>query len=278
MTPIVKCAGAETVRRILILNFHRHARSLIDELVLELEFMQRSRLVLYLVDADGAGDLGTTGAVDPRIEIENIECDSHDDEFINRLDLASIDTAVILSDRTKKRDPALFTILQAKRLALINPELHIIVELQSSRNIVHLGQTNVADVVCIEELSEKILSNSAITHGFSKFYMHLLYNKTDTNSIFSIDIPACIVGMRYCDVEALVCDYEEDLILLGYITVSPFDGRGNYIVINPDRAKPDTPDGKDYRFKANDRLLLLGYNNPNQCEFARFIEQTRIAA
>ncbi|MFP4459426.1 MAG: hypothetical protein ACLFSQ_07550 [Candidatus Zixiibacteriota bacterium] len=259
----------DNTRRIIILNFRQNSMQLIDELLLELQYMKNEKIELSLMTIES--ELSVPDYDEANLEIKVFQSNILENDIRKCINLDQIETAVILCDRRKSDYADYYTILLSKYLTKCNPGIHIIVELQKSENIKYLGQTKVADVICIEELSEKLLSKSSIMHGFSKFYMHLLYNTFDTNSIFSIKMPQSLEGESYRHAEELLCDYHQDMILIGYITKIE-DANGNkreYIIINPEKGKPDSPNGKEYVLKSSDRLVIIAYENPNLGEMER---------
>ncbi len=242
-------------RWIAVLNINRKTLSLLDELILELDFMEKTRLCILLF-ANEKG-LAVPEFSDDRLRIEVYDVDGYSNELEARRD--KIDTAIILSDRRKKSFCDHYTILIARKIEQINPNIHVIVELNESKNIRHLGLTNVADVICIDELNEKLIANSSLFHGFSKLYMHLLYNNTDTNSIFSIPVPDYLIGEKYRYGEKLLSEFRQDMVLIGYIHNQHDKG---FIVVNPIKGKAGSELGKDYLFKEGDKLLVIAYENP----------------
>jgi hypothetical protein len=140
--------------------------------------------------------------------------------------------------------------------------------------------THVNEIICLEQLAEKLLSQAALTPGLSDIYMNLLTQSTDTNEIYLEEVPESFTGKTYEDVEKkIVSIKDKDIVLIGWETDVRkkedgeliVNGRGNpimekEIVINP-RSSTDELHSKKYKFKKGDSLFLISYEKPQLKEY-----------
>ncbi len=170
--------------------------------------------------------------------------------------------------------------LTALAIEAIEPQVHTIVELLSSRSRIHFRYTHVDEVVCVDELTEKLLAQTAITHGLSEFYMRLLTATEDTNEVYVVAVPEAFVGRTYRELEHALVEYDsEDVILVGVQTEAVKTEGGEAVTnrhareihthaltINPpcrDALAPgSTLVDRDHVLARGDRLFLIAYSPP----------------
>jgi Trk K+ transport system NAD-binding subunit len=201
--------------------------------------------------------------------------DPADRGILERADIRSARTAVILADQSDLENADSKSILIQLAIDSINPNVHTIVELVKSSSEMYFKYTHVNEIICLEQLAEKLLSQAALTPGLSEVYMNLLTQSLDTNEIYLEELPECFVGETYEDVEKkIVSIKEKDIILIGWATEveKTVDGekvlssRGEpikekEIIINP-RSSTNSDYSKSHTFKKGDSLFVISFEKP----------------
>jgi len=196
-------------------------------------------------------------------------------EILKRADVKHARTVIVLADEEDWENSDSKSILIVLAIESINPNVHVIVELVRSNSEMFFQYTHVDEIVCLEQLAEKLLAQSALTPGLSQVYMDLLTQSADTNEIYQENVPAALIGLTYREVEATIIKIDEkDIILIGFSTIVQrlvngeiaVNGKGNpiyerKIVINPKSSSEDQY-SKNYRFKEGDTIFLISYEKP----------------
>jgi len=217
---------------------------------------------------------------DPYHNVFVVPGDPTSDRVLARANIEQASTAIVLSDPREGRRADTKSVLIALAIEAIEPRVHTIVELLSSRSRIHFRYTHVDEVVCTDELTEKLLAQSAITHGLSDLYLRLLTATEDTNEVYVVDVPEPFLGRTYRELEHALVEYAcEDIILVGVQTeeAKTEDGQPVYnhhaqeihtrvLTINPhclDNLPPGSPHKhRDYILQPGDKLFLIAYNPP----------------
>ena len=139
------------------------------------------------------------GTDDPYQDVFVIPGDPASDRILARANIAEAETAIVLSTPTDPDQADMRSVLIALAIEAIEPRVHTIVELLKSKNRIHFQHTSVDEVVCVDELTEKLLAQSAMTHGLSEFYTHLLTATEDTNEVYVTGGPPAYVGRTVND-------------------------------------------------------------------------------
>ena len=217
---------------------------------------------------------------DPYHNVFVIPGDPTSDRILARASIAQAETAIVLSDPREGKYADTKSVLIALAIEAIEPRVHTIVELLNSRSRIHFRYTHVDEVVCVDELTEKLLAQTAITHGLSEFYMRLLTATEDTNEVYVVAVPEAWVGRTYRELEHALVEYDcEDVILVGVQTEEARTEDGEKVTnrharelttrvltINPPCRESLPPDAalkhRDTVLQATDRLFLIAYSPP----------------
>lgn len=197
-------------------------------------------------------------------------------EILKRADVRNARTVVVLADENDPENSDSKSILIVLAIESINANVHIIVELINSNSEMFFQYTHVDEIVCLEQLSEKLLAQSALTPGLSQVYMDLLTQSSATNEIYQESVTAPLIGKSYRELEATVINIDEkDLILIGFSTIvekkvegdGVVNGHGNKIferkiVINP-KSSSNGEFSKDYKFREGDSIFFISYDQPD---------------
>lgn len=203
-----------------------------------------------------------------------------DKEILIRADIKYAKTAIILADEEDLENADSKSILIQLAVDSINPNIHTIVELVKSSSQMYFQYTHVNEIICLEQLAERLLSQAALTPGLSEVYMNLLTQSADTNEIYLEEVPKTFVGKTYEEVEQeIVAIEDKDIILIGWATKvekmedgkALVNGRGNIIfeneiIINP-RSSTEGKYSKSHTFKEGDSLFLIAYEKPELEEY-----------
>lgn len=201
--------------------------------------------------------------------------DPADKEILERADIRTAKTAVILADESDIERSDSKSILIQLAVDSINPSVHTIVELVKSSSELYFRYTHVNEIICLEQLAEKLLSQAALTPGLSDIYMNLLTQSLDTNEIYLEELPDSFVGQTYEEVEKkVVAIKEKDIILIGWATdvEKRIDGKvvlspggepiiEKEIIINP-RSSTNSNYSKSHKFKKGDSLFVISFEKP----------------
>lgn len=197
-------------------------------------------------------------------------------EILIRADLKHAKTAIILADEEDRENADSKSILIQLAIDSINPNVHTIVELVKSSSQMYFQYTHVNEIICLEQLAEKLLSQAALTPGLSEIYMNLLTQSAETNEIYLEELPDTFIGQTYEEVEKKIVGIEDkDIILIGWATDiqkseeghALVNGRGNAVyekdvVINP-KSSTNGPHSKKYKLKKNDALFVISFEKPD---------------
>ncbi len=206
--------------------------------------------------------------------------DPADKEILERADVNNARTVVVLADEKDPQNSDAKAILIVLAIDAINPNVHVIVELLYSRSETYFKYTHVNEIICLEQLAEKLLAQSALTPGLSQVYMDLLTQSLDTNEIYQEPVPDQFIGKSYRELEKWILSLEEkDLILIGFSTMREkregeqalVNSKGRAIqekvvIINP-RHSSDSAFSKDHKFRPGDTIFLMAYEKPELADF-----------
>lgn len=196
-------------------------------------------------------------------------------DILERADIQNARTAIILADESNLEAADSQSILIQLAIDSINPSVHTIVELVKSTSEMYFQYTHVNEIICLEQLSEKLLSQAALTPGLSEVYMNLLTQSSDTNEIYLEELPRTFIGLTYEEAEKQVVGMKDkDIILIGWATDVQKTEHGKpilnkhgkpimekEIIINP-RSSTNGDFSKSHKFKKGDSLFLISFEKP----------------
>lgn len=218
---------------------------------------------------------------DPYRNVFVIPGDPTSDKILARANIAAADTAIVLSDPDEGEHADTRSVLTALAIEAIEPKVHTIVELLNSKNRIQFQHTSVDEVICVDELTEKLIAQAAMTHGLSEFYTRLLTATEDTNEVYVVDVPPAFHGRTYRELERALLSYrDEDVVLVGVQTIEArteggdpvHDWHGDVVhdralTINPRHERLHVTDSRlktrDYVLKPGDRAFLIAYRPPS---------------
>ena len=262
---------AEKLQRgghVVICNWNSKGEAIIREL--HSGVIHDKRLVVIVTDKDLPKRIGSAWR-----GVFTVDGNPLEQEYLLQAMITKAHSAIVLADEdTPNPDTANFMI--AACIERINPEVHTIVEISESSYLEHFQGTGVDEMICINEIAEKIISQSCLTHGLSALYLHLLTASEETNEIYILPAPEVTHGQAYRDVRRAIATFEgESLILLGFLaqvdaTQAPRncrtfsrDGKRMAMVVNPTQNDENAnPFSQSYVIRPGDELILMAYEQP----------------
>lgn len=185
-----------------------------------------------------------------------------DRETLRKANICRARAAVILADPKHGRLADARSTLIGMSIERENPGVHTVMELIKSVNRNHLRATRVDEVVCFGELSEKLLSQSAVTPGVSKLFNHLLSSDPNTGQVFVHPILPEMAGRTYRDLSRDAIRKGAPYLFCGFFqkTRSDPDSMIRRLVLNP---PANTEPGKDTKLREGDSLIVISSRCPD---------------
>ncbi len=184
-------------------------------------------------------------------------------------------SAIILADPNHGQLADAQSTLMAVAIEKQNPQVHTIQELILSINKTHLKAMNVDEVICLGEISEKLIAQSCITPGVKNIFENLLTTEDGTTQIFLPPLGPELSGLTFREIARKCIQTNAPFIIMGYIISPPeFDMPEasknmlkNIFVVNP-RAG-----GKNLPLAESDKLIIIAYDPP--VNIANYIHNRR---
>jgi Trk K+ transport system NAD-binding subunit len=197
-------------------------------------------------------------------------------EFLLQAMITKAHSAIILADE-ENPNPDTTNFMLAASIERINPNVHTIVEISESSYLEHFQGTGVDEMICVNEIAEKIISQSCLTPGLSALYLRLLTASEDTNEIYILPAPETAQGHTYRDVRRAIGTFEgESLVLLGFLAhveglqatsmhrTFERNGKRMTMIVNPiQNSQEGDSYSQDYVIRPDDELILMAYEEPH---------------
>lgn len=205
-----------------------------------------------------------------------VDGDPLEREFLLQAMITKAHSAIILADE-ESPNPDTTNFMLAASIERINPNVHTIVEISESSYLEHFQGTGVDEMICVNEIAEKIISQSCLTPGLSELYLRLLTASEETNEIYILPAPEATHGHTYRAVRRAIGTFEgESLVLLGFLAhvddarealsshrTFERNGKRMTMIINPVQGSRDgDPFSQDYVIRPCDELILMAYEEP----------------
>ena len=127
-----------------------------------------------------------------------VQGDPTSDETLERADIGSACTALVLADWTipdlSLRDAK--TTLITMAIEDHNGDVYTVVELMRPENRRHLERANADEAVCVTDLSKRLLVHAAMNHSLSRFFTDILAFD-EGSEIYRVDLPSVLAGETF---------------------------------------------------------------------------------
>ena len=186
---------------------------------------------------------------------------------LRKAQISTAQAAILLADPAHGSHADARSALVAMAIEGENPQVHTVMELLSSVSRVHLQATEVNEIICLGEISEKLIAQNCISPGVQNLFLHLLTTGQGTNQIFITPLPETARGMPYRDLARATISGGAPFVLCGYIRLSDEaeaatgaqQDAGKTHVINP---RAGQHPGKDTPLQQQDRLVIIARDPP----------------
>ncbi len=180
-----------------------------------------------------------------------IKGDCANEQILKRANVNKAYSVIILADDQEGKYTDSKSILTILSLKNINENIYTIAEVANVKNLDHFKKAGVNEFISSTNLGIQLISQSAITHGITKFYDNLLTFSEETNEVYLADLPEKMIGKTFTEVSIELAEKRsvKPFIIVGL-------KRNDKIMINPEPEKFDT-------FRKDDKLLIVSYERPN---------------
>jgi len=146
---------------------------------------------------------------------------------LHRANIEKADTAIILLDTSSGNlDSAdARTILTTLAIETINPDVYTCAEILDSRNLPHLRNARVDEVITSGEFSGRLMAHTAVSHGISKVISELL-TRNEGSDLQKVTLPDELAGNTFDNLFKEFRDKENSIILVAI-------ERDNEVFVNP---------------------------------------------
>ena len=197
-----------------------------------------------------------------------------DQTILQKACIGTAKSAIILADPAHGQLADAQSTLMAVAIEKQNPQVQTIQELILSVNREHLKAMNVDEVVCLGEISEKLIAQSCITPGVKNIFENLLTTENGTTQIFLPSLGESLAGRTFRQIAKKCIMADAPFIVMGYIISLPgfnLDGESknsikSVISVNPKKA------GKDLLLSQYDKLIVIAYDPP--ADIASYLQCT----
>lgn len=240
---------------IVICNWNPKAIPIIREL--HAAILKDKRPIVVVSEQTGAGELPEKDD-DPAFEdVFLVKGDPANEIVLKRAAVQDAYSVLILADPKEGHlaDAKSILISMAVRSLCLAAEVspvHTCVEGIDPQNIDHLKRGGAEEIVAASDFSMMLLAQSALFHGLSTVYRHLLEISGDTNEIYLLPVPEAFVGKGFAELGAAMLQSrnpENPSILIGARTK---DG----IFVNP-RSLEMGP------FESTDQVIIIAFERPD---------------
>ncbi len=195
--------------------------------------------------------------------------------------------AVILADPNHGELADAPSTLTAMAIEKQNPQVHTVIELVASGNRRFMKGTEVNEVICMSEISEKLLVQSCLTPGIKNIFEDLLTFRKGASQLYTIPVPPPFAQLTYRQSARKIILADPPFILIGFVATNhtndtyetgkedearqrpslpshqdagALHSAFSQIVINP---KANLNPGKDTVLSSQDRLVIIGHEQPD---------------
>lgn len=170
---------------------------------------------------------------------------------LHRANIDKAKTAIVITDTSNgdldSADARI--ILTTLAIETINPEVYTCAEIIDSKNITHLRNAHVDEVITSGEFSGRLMARTALSHGISKVITQLL-TRNDKSDLQKVTLPRQLVGKTFDELFVKFRDKEDPIILVAV-------ERGTDVIMNPPR---------DFQTEQGDNVIIISNKHPKPHE------------
>jgi hypothetical protein len=178
---------------------------------------------------------------------------------LRRARISAARAAVILADPVHGALADARSTLVAIAIERQNPQVHTVMELIASINRVHLKAIEVNEIVCLGDVTEKLIAQCCITPGIKNVFEHLLSTQEEGQEIYITSLPGALAGRSYRELAKLTVRSGAPFVVCGYAQARAHEGAKRRLVINP---RSYTEPGRDTQLQRGDALITLARADP----------------
>jgi len=211
-----------------------------------------------------------------------------DENDLRKVGIRDARAAVILADPNQGELADAPSTLTAMAIEKQNPQVHTVIELVASGNRRLMKATDVNEVICMREISEKLIVQSSLNPGIKNIFEDILTFRRGTSQLYTLTVPPHLAQLTYRQLAEKMILSDAPFILIGFVTANqsakPETGADNaatrrsvpkhadtvtggamhsrfsQIVINP---RANLTPGKDTVLTTEDRLVIIGHEHPD---------------
>lgn len=182
---------------------------------------------------------------------------------LRRARIARARAAVILADPRQGPLADARSTLAAAAIERHNPQVHTVMELVVSSSRVQICTTEVNEIICQGEITEKLIAQSCITPGVKEIFHRLLSSAPGSNQLYLAPLPEGFAGARYVDLVRAIITAGAPFVACGFVQrgleLAPDRPLHRRVVVNPHRGEDP---GRETALAAGDELIVLALEQP----------------
>jgi len=180
-----------------------------------------------------------------------------DEHILQKAQISKARAAIILADPKHGKLADAPSSLNAIAIERANPQVHTVMELLASINRSHIEKSEVNEIICLGEISEKLIASSCITPGVTNLFENLLTTEDGTPQIFIDFIPQRAKQMSFRQLSKRFILHEAPFTVIGFIMQYR---SATQIIINP---KSHGELNKDTSLPEGSKLVTMAYQKPD---------------
>ncbi len=211
--------------------------------------------------------------------------------------------AIILADPNQGELADAPSTLTALAIEKQNPQVHTVIELVASDNRHLMEATDVNEVICMREISEKLIVQSCLTPGIKNIFEDLLTFRQGASQFYTATVPPHLAQLTYRQLAKKIILADAPFILIGFVINKPVqeeseprmntdehesepENESEMSTDDPAAPRPSLPPtdagelysafsqivinpkanqnpGKDTVLSSQDRLVIIGHEHPD---------------
>jgi Trk K+ transport system NAD-binding subunit len=270
MNDLMQCAGIDPPleNHVVICNCNEKVRAIVEEIHMDVSGKPYDIVLLIQDQALWQNHPDWHPRETDRARFITVYGSPFDREVLRTACIEKAKAAIILADPNHGQLADAQSTLMAVAIEKQNPQVHTIQELILSTNRDHLKAMNVDEVICLGEISEKLIAQSCISPGVKNIFESLLTTGRGTPQIFLQTLGPDVAGISFRKIARACIESKAPFIAVGYVISLPdflldsdnINEIRSILVINPKKQ------AKDLVLSEYDKLILIGYEQPVSLE------------